>query len=615
MVKINPILKFMTCGSVDDGKSTLLGRLLFESKNIYNDQINELHSKKVDDNNVDYSILLDGLISEREQGITIDIAYKFFSTNNRKFIIADSPGHIQYTRNMVTAASNVNLAIILVDARKGILTQTKRHSFICNLLGVNKLILAVNKMDLINYSEIRYKKILKDYGIFANKIGIKDFTPMPVSALLGDNLYKKSKRMKWYKGKTLINILENVNIKSETEAANSFLMPVQLVNRSIAEKRVFCGRIIQGKIKKNDKVYIFPSKTETSIDNLLPLDKKIKPELNDSIKLTFKNEVDCSRGDVIAGKNSKIKISDQFNITLIWMSNSELISGREHWIKIGTKVTVGRIQKINSVMDVKDLKSVSSKKLILNDIGNCILVTNENIPYTTYIQNKRLGSLILIDKENNNTVAAGIINFALKRSENIFFQKTSINKKNRSKIKDQKPMVLWLTGISGAGKTTIANLLEKKLFARNYHTFLLDGDNVRLGLNKDLGFTVSDRAENIRRISEVAKLMNEAGLIVITAFISPFTSEREMAKNIIGEANFIEIFINTPIKVAEKRDVKGLYKKARKGTLKNFTGIDSAYQEPINPSLKINTEVTSPDEASDLIIKVLLNKQLYKLKK
>lgn len=608
MIDKKSILKFMTCGSVDDGKSTLLGRLLFESKNIYNDQLLQLYSKKNNIKKIDFSRLLDGLVSEREQGITIDIAYRFFSTYKRSFIIADSPGHIQYTRNMVTAASNVDLAIILIDAKKGISNQTKRHSFICNLLGIKNLILAVNKMDLINYSQSKYLKILKEYTLFANKTGIKKFVSVPVSALLGDNLKSKSKKMIWYKGKSLFKILENTEIESDLESNDSFLMPVQLVNRSFSNKRIFAGKIIQGRIRKNDKIFIYPTKTQTTVSEVFTLGKKTQSKLKDSIKLSFKDEVDCSRGDVITVEKSNLKISDQFDITLIWMDSSHLISGREYWLKIGTKVTVARIQRVKSVIDIEDLKELSSEKLILNDIGNCVMLTNEIIAYTSYTENRDLGSFILIDKESNNTVAAGLINFALKRSENIFFQKTSVDKNSRSKIKNQKPMVLWLTGISGAGKTTIANLLEKKFIARNYHTFLLDGDNVRLGLNKDLGFTTSDRAENIRRISEVAKLMNEAGLIVITAFISPFSTERQMAKNIIGKNNFIEIFINTSLKEAEKRDSKGLYKKARKGIIKNFTGIDSDYEEPKKPLLKINTSNTSPNEAADFIFKYVLKR-------
>ncbi len=605
------ILKFMTCGSVDDGKSTLLGRILFDAKKIFDDQIAQLYLNNRDDKEnkeIDFSLLLDGLSSEREQGITIDIAYRFFNTDKRKFIIADTPGHFQYTRNMVTAASSSELAVILVDAKKGISKQTKRHTFICNLLGIKGFILAINKMDLVDFSQQKFNAILYQYKIFAKQLGINKFDATPVSATLGDNLITRSTRMKWYKGLTLLEQLENYNLKKNIVKNSDFVMPIQMVNRSKKNKRTFFGKVIQGYVSEKDKIKILPSNILTTISKVMSPAKKTKGYLDESIKVNFKDEVDCSRGDVICSKNSNVKIADQFEVTLIWMDNSHLVSGRQYWIKIGTKVILGRIQEVKNKIDIEDFKLLSAKKLSLNDIGKCILITNEMVPYIPYESNRELGSFILIDKETNNTVAAGLINFALRRSENLFYHKVTVDQKQRSKIKNQKPFVIWLTGLSGSGKSTIANYIEKKLFHKNFHTYILDGDNVRLGLNKDLGFTISDRAENIRRISEVSKLMNEAGLIVITAFISPFKNERSLAKSIIGKEKFIEVFIDTPISIAEKRDVKGLYKKARQGNLKNFTGIDSPYEKPNKPNIHIDTTKNSAENAANIIIDYLFKK-------
>ena len=604
------ILKFMTCGSVDDGKSTLLGRILFDAKKIFDDQISQLYLNKPNnkDQEIDFSLLLDGLSSEREQGITIDVAYRFFNTDKRKFIIADTPGHFQYTRNMVTAASSSELAIILVDAKKGISKQTKRHTFICNLLGIKGFILTINKMDLVDFSQQKFNSIFNQYKIFSKQLGIDSFKAIPVSAKHGDNLTTRSSRMKWYKGLTLLEELENYDLNNSINKNRDFVMPIQMVSKSKENKRTFFGKVIQGHVTEKDKVKILPSNVLTTISKIMSPTDKTKAYLNESIKVNFSDEVDCSRGDVICSKNSNVKIADQFEVTLIWMDNSHLISGRQYWIKIGTKVILGRIQEVKNKIDIEDFKLLSTKKLSLNDIGKCILITNETIPYIPYEYNRELGSFILIDKETNNTVGAGLINFALRRSENLFYHKITVDQKQRSKIKNQKPFVIWMTGLSGSGKSTIANCIEKKLIFKSFHTYILDGDNIRLGLNKDLGFTISDRAENIRRISEVAKLMNEAGLIVITAFISPFKNERSLAKNIIGEDKFIEVFIDTPISIAEKRDVKGLYKKARQGDLKNFTGIDSPYQKPKSPQIHIETTKNSAENAADIIIDYLFKK-------
>ena len=607
------VLKFITCGSVDDGKSTLLGRLLFETKNIFDDQMSLLTSdKKKNDNKIDFSLLLDGLSSEREQGITIDVAYRFFNTAKRKFIIADSPGHFQYTRNMVTAASSSELAIILIDARKGISQQTKRHSLLCMLLGIKGFILAINKMDLIKFSEKKYNSILKNYSIFSQEIGIKKFIPIPISALNGDNLISKSTKMPWYKGETLLHNLENfpnnnINPKDKSE----FIMPVQLVNKNSNNGRTYSGKIIEGTLKVNDIIRILPSNTKNKITKILTDNSKNKFYKNESITIQLKYEHDCTRGDVLCKEKSNVNFSDQFNITLIWMDSYNLISGKQYILKIGTKTVLCRIQEIKNKVDIETFKKLSTKTLTMNEIGECVLFTNEVISFTKYIENKELGGFILIDRDNHRTVGAGLINFSLNRSKNLFLHKTSVDSTQRALIKNQQPLVIWLTGLSGSGKSTIANLIEKKLILRKFHSYLLDGDNIRLGLNKDLGFTEPDRAENIRRISETAKLFNDAGLIVITAFISPFKNERQMAKDIIGREKFIEVFVDTPLSLAEKRDPKGLYKKARKGLLKNFTGIDSPYELPISPDIHVKTDKTSAEDASTIIFEYILKKMNY----
>ncbi len=604
MIERKTILKFMTCGSVDDGKSTLLGKLLFDSNNIFEDQKSELFKK----NKIDYSLLLDGLSSEREQGVTIDVAYRYFNTSKRKFIILDTPGHLEYTRNMVNAASLVDLSIILIDAKKGISHQTKRHTYLCSLLGVDCFVLAVNKMDLINYSEKKYKDILNDFKIFSKNLKIKKIYCIPISALKGDNVVSKSYNMRWYKGKSLFNFLNNYKVLENINVENKFIMPVQLVSKNKYNNRIYSGRIINGNISKNKKIKVLPSNTTTKILKVITANKKISGYKWESIRLKFTNEVDCSRGDLICSYNLEINTSDQFNVTLIWMDKEELIKGRSYWLKIGTKVTHARIQTIINKTDVENFNKLAAKKIKLNDISECILITDENIPYFPYSKSKELGSFILIDKQTNNTIAAGLINFALSRSENIYEQKTTVLQKHRSKIKGHKPITVWLTGISASGKSTIADIVEKKLNLKNYHTYILDGDNIRLGLNKDLGFTKSDRVENIRRVSEIAKLMNDAGLIVIVAFISPFQNERLVAKKLIGNKRYIEVFIDTPIDVAIKRDPKGLYKKVKAGKIKNFTGYDSPYEKPLSPDIHIKTNQITAEEAADSIINYLFKK-------
>ena len=604
MIERKTILKFMTCGSVDDGKSTLLGKLLFDSNNIFEDQKSELFKK----NKIDYSLLLDGLSSEREQGVTIDVAYRYFNTSKRKFIILDTPGHLEYTRNMVNAASLVDLSIILIDAKKGISHQTKRHTYLCSLLGVDCFVLAVNKMDLINYSEKKYKDILNDFKIFSKNLKIKKTYCIPISALKGDNVVSKSYNMRWYKGKSLFNFLNNYKVLENINVENKFIMPVQLVSKNKYNNRIYSGRIINGNISKNKKIKVLPSNTTTKILKVITANKKISGYKWESIRLKFTNEVDCSRGDLICSYNLEINTSDQFNVTLIWMDKEELIKGRSYWLKIGTKVTHARIQTIINKTDVENFNKLAAKKIKLNDISECILITDENIPYFPYSKSKELGSFILIDKQTNNTIAAGLINFALSRSENIYEQETTVIQKHRSKIKGHKPITVWLTGISASGKSTIADIVEKKLNLKNYHTYILDGDNIRLGLNKDLGFTKSDRVENIRRVSEIAKLMNDAGLIVIVAFISPFQNERLVAKKLIGNKRYIEVFIDTPIDVAIKRDPKGLYKKVKAGKIKNFTGYDSPYEKPLSPDIHIKTNQITAEEAADSIINYLFKK-------
>ena len=606
------MLRFITCGSVDDGKSTLIGRLLYDSKMIFEDQLASLEadSRKMgtQGENIDFALLVDGLAAEREQGITIDVAYRFFATEKRKFIVADTPGHEQYTRNMVTGASTADLAVILVDARQGVLTQTRRHSYLVHLLGIRHIVLAVNKMDLVNYDQAVFDQIVADYGTFATKIGIKDFTPIPISGLAGDNIASKSDATNWYGGTTLIQHLETVEVDTNAAAEKPFRMPVQWVNRPNLDFRGFSGLISSGKISTGDNVRIVPSGRNTTIKSIVTQNGTLSEAVaGQSVTLTFNDEVDCSRGDVVALADNPPAIADRFEATLVWMSEEPLVPRRGYWLKIGTQIVSASIQPPKYQIGINTLEHLAAKTLDLNAIGVCTFSTDKPITFESYADSKTLGGFVLIDKMANNTVAAGMINFSLRRAHNIHWQAADVDREAHASLKDQQPKVLWFTGLSGSGKSTIANEVEKRLHAMGKHTFLLDGDNVRHGLNKDLGFTDTDRIENIRRIGEVAKLMTDAGLIVLTAFISPFRSERQMVREMMPDGEFVEIHIDTPLDVAEARDVKGLYKKAREGTLKNFTGIDSPYEAPENPEIRIDTTTLPADEAADKIISLIFD--------
>lgn len=605
------MLRFITCGSVDDGKSTLIGRLLYDSKMIFEDQLAALEadSKKVgtQGQEIDFALLVDGLAAEREQGITIDVAYRFFATEKRKFIVADTPGHEQYTRNMVTGASTADLAVILIDARKGVLTQTRRHSYLVQLIGIKNVVLAVNKMDLVGYDQATYDAIVADYTAFAASIGITDFTAMPISGFKGDNITAPSANMPWYHGPALLPHLETVEVDSTADQAKPFRMPVQWVNRPNLDFRGFAGLIASGTIAQGDAVRVLPSGKTSVISRIVTLDGDLpRAVAGQSVTLCFADEIDCSRGQVITAANSPTEVSDQFETTLVWMDEAEMLPGRPYWLKIGTQTVSATVGAPKYQVNVNTLEHLAAKTLDLNAIGVCNITTDRAIPFEAYAQNHDLGGFILIDKMTNATVAAGMIHFSLRRAANIHWQATDISRDHHAGMKNQKPAVLWLTGLSGAGKSTIANIVERKLARMNRHTFLLDGDNVRHGLNKDLGFTDADRVENIRRVGEVARLMTDAGLIVITAFISPFRAERDMVRAMMQPGEFMEIHIDTTLDEAERRDVKGLYKKARAGQLKNFTGIDSPYEAPENPEMRIDTTQMTAEQAADAIIARLI---------
>ena len=605
------MLRFITCGSVDDGKSTLIGRLLYDSKMIFEDQLAALEadSKKVgtQGQEIDFALLVDGLAAEREQGITIDVAYRFFGTEKRKFIVADTPGHEQYTRNMVTGASTADLAVILIDARKGVLTQTKRHSYLAHLIGIKNIVLAVNKMDLVDYDQAVYDSIVKDYTEFARSIGIEHFVPMPISGFKGDNITGPSENTPWCKGPALIEHLETVEVNSATDADKPFRMPVQWVNRPNLDFRGFSGLIATGTVKPGDAIRVLPSGKTSTVTRIVTLDGDLDQAVaGQSVTICFADEIDCSRGDVIALADSPPQAADQFEATIVWMADEEMLPGRPYWLKVGTQTVTATVQHPKYQVNVNTMEHLAAKTLDLNAIGVANLSTDKQIVFEPYEQNRTLGGFILVDKITNATVAAGMLHFSLRRAQNVHWQATDVTREFHSGLKNQKPAVLWFTGLSGAGKSTIANLVEKKLARMNRHTFLLDGDNVRHGLNKDLGFTDADRVENIRRVGEVAKLMTDAGLIVITAFISPFRSEREMVRQMMQPGEFIEVHIDTPLAEAEARDVKGLYKKARSGDLKNFTGIDSPYEAPEDPEIRIDTTSLTAEEAADLIVARLI---------
>ena len=605
------LLRFITCGSVDDGKSTLIGRLLYDAKMIFEDQLAALEadSKKVgtQGQEIDFALLVDGLAAEREQGITIDVAYRFFATEKRKFIVADTPGHEQYTRNMVTGASTADLAIILIDARKGVLTQTRRHSYLAHLIGIRNLVLAVNKMDLIGYDQAKYEAIVADYSAFAKSIGIEAFTAMPISGFKGDNITIPSANMPWYSGPTLMAHLETVELDTTIDQAKAFRLPVQWVNRPNLDFRGFSGLIASGVIAKGEAVRVLPSGKTSTVSRIVTFDGDLEQAVaGQSITLCFSDEIDCSRGDVITKADEPTQVADQFESTIVWMSDEALVPGRPYWLKIGTRTVTATVAHPKYQVNVNTLEHLAAKTLELNAIGVAVLTLDRPIPFEAYADNRALGGYILIDKFSNATVAAGMLHFSLRRAQNVHWQALDVTREVRADLKHQKPAVLWFTGLSGSGKSTIANLVEKKLASLGRHTFLLDGDNIRHGLNKDLGFTQADRIENIRRIGEVARLMTDAGLIVLTAFISPFRAEREMVRGMIPNGEFVEIFIDTPLAEAERRDVKGLYKKARSGELKNFTGIDSPYEAPESAEVRIDTQTTTPEQAADLIVAKLI---------
>ena len=606
------MLRFLTCGSVDDGKSTLLGRLLLDTKAVFSDQIAQLKldSKKfgTQGNSIDYALLLDGLSTEQEQGITIDVAYRFFSTEKRKFIVADTPGHEQYTRNMATGASTADAAVLLIDSRNGLLAQTKRHTYLCHLFGIKHIIVAINKMDLVKYEALRFQEIVSNYETFASSIGIENVSYIPISGIHGDNVVSVSKNMNWYQGPSLLKLLEDIELADQTSGPQPFRMPVQLVNRPNSDFRGVSGKPASGYILVNDEIAVFPSGKKTRIKEIItPSGATEKSLPGQSITLTFKDEIDCSRGQVISSSNSPLEVSDQLETTMIWMHENAMVPGRSYHLKIGCLELQASCAQPKYKINIETNERTAAKNLELNEIGVVIITTIHEIPFTSYQESRDLGGFILIDKSSNITVAAGLINFALRRSQNIHWQNTDVTKLKRATSLNQKPSVLWMTGLSGSGKSTIANAVELQLEGMGFHTYLLDGDNIRHGLNKDLGFTEADRIENIRRIGEVSKLMTDAGLIVITAFISPFQSERNMVRELIDVGGFIEIFVNTPLQIAEKRDVKGLYAKARAGKLKNFTGIDSPYERPSKPEITIDTTELSVEEAADTIVKYYLN--------
>ena len=602
------LLRFITCGSVDDGKSTLIGRMLYESQMIFDDQVASLKkdSQKhgTQGEEIDFALLVDGLSAEREQGITIDVAYRFFSSSKRKFIVADTPGHEQYTRNMATGASTADLAILLVDARNGVMTQTKRHSFIVSLLGIKKVILAINKMDLVNYDQKTYQRIDQHYRDFAENLNFDHIQSIPISALKGDNVYEKSTTMKWYTEQTLFSYLETVKVTSSK--SSKFILPVQRVNRPNLDFRGYSGTIASGNIKVGEEIRTVPSNQKAKVKEIFIGDKSIKSSSNkQSITLTLNKEIDISRGDIICKKDSIVESADQFNINMIWMSEENCFPGRSYIAKIHNNSSSIKILDIKKIYNVNTLEHSPGKQLDLNDVAEVTVSLNKNVPFMSYQENKNMGSMIIIDPISNQTIGVGMINFALRRAQNIHLQSLSITKELREKINGHKGQVLWLTGLSGSGKSTIANALEKQLYAEGKKTYVLDGDNIRHGLNKDLGFTDKDRVENIRRVAEVAKLMCDAGLIVITAFISPFRTEREMARSLFQSDEFKEIFISTPLKIAEQRDPKGLYKKARSGEIPNFTGINSPYEKPINPELTIDTSKTSITQSVKKILGII----------
>ncbi|WP_114952867.1 sulfate adenylyltransferase subunit CysN [Sphingosinicella terrae] len=604
------LLRLITCGSVDDGKSTLIGRLLYDSKMIFEDQLAALEADSrrhgTQGQEIDFALLVDGLAAEREQGITIDVAYRFFATDRRKFIVADAPGHEQYTRNMVTGASTADLAVILVDARRGVLVQTRRHSYLVHLLGIRNIVLAVNKMDLVDYDQARFDEIVADYRAFAAGLGIAEFTAIPISGLRGDNITAPSGQMDWYDGPTFLRHLEAVPLEESALQAAPFRMPVQWVNRPNHEFRGYCGLIASGTVRPGDRVRILPSGRTTQVSRIVTFGEE--PDLavaDQSVTLVLADEVDVSRGDVIAAADAPLESSDQFEATLVWMDEEPMLPGRSYWLKIGGATVSASVTDIKHQVNVNTLEEMPAKTLELNGIGEVKLAFGRAVPFAPFDENRDLGGFILIDRLTNATVGAGMIRYALRRAQNVHWQHLEVTREAHAALKGQRPKVVWFTGLSGAGKSTIANLVEKRLHLMGRHTFLLDGDNIRHGLNRDLGFTDADRVENVRRIGEVAKLMADAGLIVLCAFISPFRAERRLVRDMLPDGEFCEVFVDAPLEVAEQRDAKGLYAKARRGELPNFTGIDSPYEPPEQAEIRIDTTAMSPEEAAERIVAAL----------
>lgn len=605
-----PLLRFITCGSVDDGKSTLIGRLLYESKRLFDDQLAALEADSrrhgTQGERIDYALLLDGLAAEREQGITIDVAYRYFDTDRRKYIVADCPGHEQYTRNMATGASTADLAVVLVDARKGLLQQTRRHSYIISLLGIGQVVLAVNKMDLVDYDPALFERIAGEYRALAAQLGIANVQAIPLSALEGQNLSTRSALMPWYAGPSLLEHLDTVAIAGH-DAGSGLRLPVQWVNRPNPDFRGFAGTIAAGRVSAGDAVVVLPSARRSTVRQVLgpdgPLDAAAAGQ---AVTLTLADEIDVSRGDVIAAAGDPPEVADQFAAHVLWMDDAALLPGRPYWLQIGSRTVAASVSEIKHRIDVNTQDKLAAKRLELNEVGYCNLSLDEPIAFEPYVRNRALGGFILIDRQSNATVAAGTLDFALRRAGNVHWQHLDVDKAARARIKGQTPKVLWFTGLSGAGKSTIANQVEKRLHARGCHTFLLDGDNVRHGLNRDLGFTDEDRVENIRRVAEVARLMVDAGLIVLVSFISPFRAERQMARERFADGEFIEIFVDVPLEVAESRDVKGLYRKARAGQIPNFTGIDSPYEPPEAPELHLYADGEALDAMADQVVRLAL---------
>ncbi|SCB20796.1 sulfate adenylyltransferase subunit CysN [Cupriavidus alkaliphilus] len=601
------LLRFITCGSVDDGKSTLIGRLLYESKMLFEDQLAQLEadSKKMgtQGENLDFALLVDGLAAEREQGITIDVAYRFFATDKRKFIVADTPGHEQYTRNMVTGASTADLAILLVDARRGVQTQTRRHSYLVATLGIRRVVLAVNKLDMVDYSREVHTRIEKEYREFARQIGLTDIVCIPMSALCGDNITEPSANTPWYQGPTLMDHLESVPIDHVPAQDEAFRLPVQWVNRPNLDFRGFAGTVSAGVVRRGDRVRALPSGRESRVTAIVGAAGECEQAMRgQAVTLTLADEIDISRGDVLACAEDPPAVADQFEATLVWMNEDAMLPGRPYLLKLGTRTVGVTVAQPKYKVNVNTLEHLAARTLELNEIGVCNLHLDQAVAFDPYARNRELGGFILIDRLTNNTVGAGMLHFALRRAQNVHWQAIDVDRRAHAALKHQSPRIVWFTGLSGAGKSTIANLVEKRLHALGHHTYLLDGDNVRHGLNKDLGFSEADRIENIRRVAEVARLMLDAGLIVLVSFISPFRSEREMARALAGDGEFIEVFIDTPLAVAEQRDPKGLYRKARRGELKNFTGIDSPYEPPEHPEIRIDTTGDTAEQAAERIV-------------